>query len=522
MPAGILGPMAASVSWLLALVLLALPQQDETIRDFKKFFRKAKDPAERAEHVHALEGIDDPGVAQVLLPVLTDDDPMVAAAALEVVAQLPSERARAPFAPVFEKGKPADVLPILVRAAGEGGWREFLEPIRELLGSRDDEIRLWATVAVGRLGDEASLPTLARLATEDKRTAVRVAAVDSLKTLGKGHEDVAGPALVAALDDAELSVQTAACLALRVVRVKEAIPVLIRLMEEAEGRIHEHLYPTLVEITDLPFREDPGQWRNWWERAKDRYELLSDEEIAARRAAREKTNLEYRPARKEASFLGVDTPSERVIFVIDVSGSMEESVVDRELFRERGFHSFGKLDIVREELLRTIEGLGSNVRFNILAFASEVMPWRRDLAPANALNKRSAADFVRKLKPIGGTAAGELAGAGLVGSSGLAKGRTNTYAALCAALGVAEEEALGPATESAREVRSSVDTVFFLSDGRPSVGRLVDPDDILEAVEKINRFRRVTIHTIAIGEFQKDFMEYLAEKNGGVFVDLGR
>ena len=31
-----------------------------------------------------------------------------------------------------------------------------------------------------------------------------------------------------------------------------------------------------------------------------------------------------------------------------------------------------------------------------------------------------------------------------------------------------------------------------------------------------------TIHTIAIGEFQKDFMRKMAEDNGGVFVDLGK
>ncbi len=514
--------MGASVLWLLSALLLAVPQQDETVRDFKKFFRKAKDPAEREEHVHALSGIDDPGVAKVLMPVLTDDEPRVAAAALKVISELPSERARLPFLPVFEKGKPKELVPIVVRAAGAGNWAEFTVPIRELIGAKDDETRLWAVVAAGQLMDREALPAVAALANVDKSPAIRVACIDTLKVLGKGHEEVAGPPLVAALDDLDLSVQTAACLAVQVVRVREAIPVLIRMMEEAEGRILDLLYPTLIELTDLPFRNDAEQWRGWWERAAADYQLLSDAEIAKRRAARDQTNLEYRAAKTSASFLGVDTPSERVIFVIDVSGSMEEEVVDREMFGERGFTQFGKLDIVREELLRTVESLGDNVRFNILAFATEVTPWRKDLAPANALNKRSAMAFVEDLEPIGGTASGDLANAGLVGSSGLTMGRTNTYAALCAALGVPEAEGLGPATESSRGVKSDVDTIFFLSDGRPSVGELVDPDDILGAVKKINQFRRVVIHTIAIGEFQKDFMYDLATKSGGVFVDLGR
>jgi hypothetical protein len=64
--------------------------------------------------------------------------------------------------------------------------------------------------------------------------------------------------------------------------------------------------------------------------------------------------------------------------------------------------------------------------------------------------------------------------------------------------------------------------VFFLSDGRPSHGDYVDPEDILREVRAANKLRKVVLHTIAIGEFQKDFMNRLAEDNGGVFVDLGR
>ena len=83
----------------------------------------------------------------------------------------------------------------------------------------------------------------------------------------------------------------------------------------------------------------------------------------------------------------------------------------------------------------------------------------------------------------------------------------------------------GPKTGTASETKDykvDVDTIFFLSDGRPTVGEFVDPDDILREVKSVNELRKVVIHTIAIGEFQKDFMKRLAEENGGVFVDLGR
>jgi hypothetical protein len=41
-------------------------------------------------------------------------------------------------------------------------------------------------------------------------------------------------------------------------------------------------------------------------------------------------------------------------------------------------------------------------------------------------------------------------------------------------------------------------------------------------VRKNNEVWKIVIHTIAIGDFQKEFLQALAEENGGVFVDLGR
>ncbi len=508
---------------LAAVGLWALPQGDETVRDFKRYYRKFQDTWERVEAVRALDGIDDPAVPTVLLKykVLQDADPQVARAGFEVLVRLPSEAARAPLRAILEEGKPPAVLPVLVRAAGAGGWQEFQPLLLPLLEFRDDSLRLWTATALGQLGAEDALPALAGLATGDPNPLVRVAAVDALKTLGKGHEEVAGPALVQALQDDALEVQTAAALALQVVREKAAVPVLLDLWEHGEGRILEQVYPTLLAITDLQFGADPALWRRWWERAGETWQVPSDEEVAKRKAARAAMNAQYVSPRQQASFMGIETPSIRVVFIIDVSGSMEEQVVDRESFQ--GYESYRKLDIVKEELARTIEGLEGNVRFNVLAFASKVYNWRKNLAPANALNRRSAIRWVEKLKPVGGGQAAARAAAGLRGSSGVDDGRTNTYAALLAGLGIpTDREGLPVLPADADALPTPVDTIFFLSDGRPTVGALVDPDDILESILDLNRFRRIVLHTIAIGEFQKDFMQELARRSGGQFVDLGR
>jgi Mg-chelatase subunit ChlD len=72
-----------------------------------------------------------------------------------------------------------------------------------------------------------------------------------------------------------------------------------------------------------------------------------------------------------------------------------------------------------------------------------------------------------------------------------------------------------------REYETPIDTIFFLSDGRPSHGKFIEPDDVLREVRAANELRKVVIHTITLGEFEKDFMERLAAENGGTFVDLG-
>ena len=115
------------------------------------------------------------------------------------------------------------------------------------------------------------------------------------------------------------------------------------------------------------------------------------------------------------------------------------------------------------------------------------------------------------------------ANAGLVGAANLEGGKTNTHGALMFPFGIdpAEPPAVGAKTGKA-SVKNKLDTVFFLSDGRPSTGRLVDTREILKEVARINQAYRVVFHTIAIGDFQKNFLRDLATQNGGVFVDLGR
>jgi hypothetical protein len=348
---------------------------------------------------------------------------------------------------------------------------------------------------------------------EDPEPAVRAKVFEALARMG-AREVV--PLAIAGLNDGVWQVRAAAVDALASVRSRDSIGPLIERMALEDGRLQADIGTALANLTGRDFGARTAQWQRFWETYRDRFEIPGDEEIARLRALQAQRKQEYQPG-DGTSYHGVVTPSRAIVFVIDVSGSMESLVVETERFEGGGYPSMLRIDIVKTELARTIESLESHVEFNILAFATDVRPWKKGLVKANVLNKSSAVDWARRLDAIGGPSKEELAQVGLVGSANLEAGKTNSYQALMDAI-----EAPRPGAKSDKDYEVAVDTVFFLSDGRPSTGLYIDPDDILREVRRANELRGIEIHTIAIGEFQKDFMKELAAQNGGVFVDLGR
>lgn len=503
---------------LLVLAAFALAADDEIVREFQKYFRKLDDSASRIEAVLALEGTESAEVVKVLSPVLADPDEDVAEACVRVLGGFHEPASvRAVFARLDAESKEL-VRAGLLRAIARGRYappdEDAREALQEALGDSSWEVRRRAALALAAPGDRAVSPSLLPLV-EDSEPAVRAAALDALAALGAA-ETV--DAALASLDDPVWQVRASAIAALARVRAKRSVAPLIARLEVEEGRLVADLTEALAALTGRDFGSEVEQWKEFWQRWGDQFQLPSDEELAKLRAKRAENRARYAPG-KSTNYHGIETPSRSILFVIDVSGSMENEVVEKDRFRDGGYPSFQRIDIVKTELERTIEGLESYVKFNIIAFATDTKSWKNTLVPANVLNKRSAIDWVGGLKPIGGTSKEGLARVGLVGSANLAAGKTNTYAALTAALGVKKGN-----KRRARDPRYAVDvdTIFFLSDGRPTTGEYVDPDDILREVRELNELRRVVIHTIAIGEFQKAFMQRLARENGGVFVDLGK
>jgi len=108
--------------------------------------------------------------------------------------------------------------------------------------------------------------------------------------------------------------------------------------------------------------------------------------------------ITYREPGKDGYFLILlspkDTLSDRelenkdIVFVIDTSGSMADE---------------GKMDKARSALLFGIRTLREGDRFNVISFAGEERLMERGLISADAAGKRRGEEFVKDLRPTGGT-----------------------------------------------------------------------------------------------------------------------
>lgn len=493
----------------------------DAVKEFKRYFRKAKEEVLQVEAIMTLKGNECVPASEQLLKLLKHKRASVQNTALTVLAtyteratfqalidDLPEERDKTKVATwimVLGRSKVVAAVAAIELAAGNP---------RATSTIRYEAIR--ALIAIGQPGKTG----LFGKCVDDKEAIVRAAACDAI---GKMKVKDLADAVINRLGDDQWQVQTAAIEAVAQLRPQSGVQPLIDLMRET-GRLRTECADALFRITSMDFGVDPDRWQAQWQTLMsiEGWRIPSDAELLQKIATRKKYDAFYGKKDETSSFAGIPTTSTNVLFVIDISGSMDDLVVEVDKFRD--YKDRKRFTIVQTELINTIETLAGNTNFNIVAFATDLKPWKPRLVPGNVVNRDSARNFVRRLRPLGGAEAQELAQSGLGGAANLAAGKTNTLKALLYAFGVNPDKP--PKSKltgfDKKALTRPLDTMYFLSDGRPSVGKLIETNEILAEVRKYNEQYRVVIHTIAIGDFQKEFLKQLAEGNGGVFVDLGR
>jgi HEAT repeat protein len=323
--------------------------------------------------------------------------------------------------------------------------------------------------AIGALrgGDAEWRKTLEGYAA-NARVDVRNAA---LMQLGRTGDAKYVPILAQALDDADWSTRAAALAGLADIRTAESVGAIVGRMDKESGLMLVRFADALWKLTGKPHRTAVTAWKAWWEKEGKGFVPISLSELSKLEADEDLRRLKQ--TTKAASFFGIRILSHRVIFILDISGSMQWEL-ESEYVGKRGRP---RIDVAKEELTKCIDALEPESLFNIIVFSSDVDRWLDGgIAQFSQASKDEAKQFVAALG---------------------ANGATNLYDAMREAF-----------------VDPDVDTIFVLSDGEPTSGEETDPVRIRERVREWNEHRKIVIHTIAVGgTFQ--ILEWLAQDTGG-------
>jgi hypothetical protein len=368
------------------------------------------------------------------------------------------------------------------------------------VGARLDDIKVYEAVRAALAAMTEPEATGALLKTLDNKKpdawAVRCVVVDALSSV---KADGVTAAIVKALDDKVPYVTSAAAKSLGRRRDKDAVPGLIARLRELEKNRDVVWVDVKQALTDIT-GQDLGaakEWDEYWKQAGAAFDPEKD------RGDKKEATTQLR-GDDYTEFFREKIYAKRIVFLIDVSGSMNEQDIPME-----GKGKMKRIDVVKDELVRCIKKIKKDVKFNILAFSPPPSPTAMDfknwvkwwqpaqpgsaLTPATDAAKADAIKWVSELK---------------------ANGATLT------------DEALEKAFELVE-----VNQIILLSDGQPArtVGDNIPTGPILEKVRGMNRLRGVRINTFCFAVFQQsasekpllDFMADLAKQNGGRLVLVG-
>lgn len=287
--------------------------------------------------------------------------------------------------------------------------------------------------------------------------------------LGKNQSRGSIPAIAKLIERPEFQVsygfRHSLVRSLRQMRDPDAIVALVRLREDLDGQLAADLDRYFSKLDDDERSAARGRLAEL-----NAAPGLSDRLAGIDESSGSDVGVPMTPFRG-SSYYGIPIVAKRVLFVLDHSGSMKAY--------QRGMT---RLDHAKRELVDTIASLPEDHEFAILFYSVKNRWWKSELTVADESSKQEAYRFVRKI------------GYG---------DKTNTHAALLGAL----------------DCDQSLEAVYVLSDGRPTMGREIQPAAILREVLHQNHFRGLRFHTIGIDldPTARQFLQQLSAETNGEF-----
>lgn len=335
---------------------------------------------------------------------------------------------------------------------------------------------------------------------------------------------------------------------------KQLVLALADVLEKTDAkkddRIQYFVAKALAQITGEDTYTDPVFWRWWVQMGGKKVEKQHEGPTVA--------------GRDVPKFFKASAVGKRVIFVIDISGSMmhpvnlppemkkppappekkkEESPVtgkgskggkgpDDEKKEDKKpeipppdySKVVSKMDLAKVELIHCLKHLPEDYKFNVVVYHTDhslLDQGTKNLIQASQANKDR---FVKKVEALTYVSL------------------TNIHGGLMRGFCVNEKGMLDMKDKSNGAwdpecILTGATTMFFLTDGSPTIsddttnipdvgrtvpvgnGRMCQAQNIILDIKRMNTFRKVVINTIGIGPHDNRLMQALAEMTGGEYVD---
>ena len=274
---------------------------------------------------------------------------------------------------------------------------------------------------------------------------------------------------LAVIDDEQPGPRTAAVEVLAGVATLPAVEALVeRLAHEARPKIVALIVDHLRALSGKRHGSNPAPWDAWLDGLPEDWSGAPSE-----RQRRESRRDAQDTDGRTTTFAGHVVRSDRVAFLIDMSGSMWDEV--------DGLTRKARVEI---ELARALESLLATAKFNVLPYAGEPKPWEKRLVAATQRNVKKAIDRFERNK---------------------LRGQGNAWGAIELALEDPE-----------------VDTLVLLTDGSQTGGERWNVELLALLWAEKNRLHHVTLDVVLVGA-KKPLVKYwraVAASGGGRVVEV--
>jgi len=241
---------------------------------------------------------------------------------------------------------------------------------------------------------------------------------------------------------------------------------------EPVRRVQHDLIRSLEERSGMELGAHAGRWRTWHRGL-----------VAGQTPVRDNSSGQHVT---EASFFGIRPLTDRVVFLIDHSGSMNGRIAP-------GGGRTAPADWTRykeavAQMISLLQGMGPRTRFNVVLFDDKPQRWQGRLQSATPGRLKSVRSWLLARPPGGGTY--------------LRRG---------------VESAIGLETGQRIDVsKTEADTLIVLCDGQTAEGSAwVNP-----MLRQAHSRTRWLVHCVQLGAFGDDTLEILARMTGGDHVRL--